>query len=464
MRTLLFATAACLCLLPCRADEADSGISVDALLSEADDLAGQAKSAYDASHDMPASVARNTVLSRAKEAIKLALDKYRILSEIAPAKAKGSASTVSDLKGMLFFCNKGMVIAVPPSLASYSPPTPPPTPLPVDPAPSVPAPVQPDPVPPQHLPLSTAEETAVVMSLGAMRDLTNRIEDIRDSVARRKASIRDIYAVLEASRSAWGAGAAAAGWNQVKAYESRRDALAADARKHQKDVQARLREVQGLDDQVRGMQGLLESYGDRALPCLASWCGKAKEGEVPEALVAYLNRQLAEPRFGFTTVPPGASFPPEAQADPARAKTLKLLDELAKATAREREIALDLDAGALETDRLQEEIKDLNEHWAWRQAHSAWCMDHLKLKVRREEEANQAIARIGAGRGKLDAERSALQARTGILLKELDALDPSMARVLESWRRRQKTLSPAMEQAVEAWTRKALGLAPSAAP
>ncbi len=455
MRTPLIAAAACLCLLPCRGDEADSGISVDALVSEASDLAKQAKSAYDAAHDMPASVARNAVLSKAKEAIKLALDKHRILSEIAPGRAKDSA--VADLKGMLFFCNKGMVIAVPSAVPLPAPPTPP---TPGQQEPAVPPPPQPAPVPQPRPSLSTDEEAEVAKLLGSLRDLADKIEDIRDSVARSKASVKDIYAVLEASRSAWGAEGAARTWNQVKAYESRRDGLSADARKHQKDVQARLREAQGLDDQVRGLQGLLESYGDRALPCMASWVGKAKEGEIPEALVAYLNRQLTQPRFGFTAIPPGAPFPPETQADPARTKALKLLDALAKATARELEISLDLEVGTFEEHRLQEEVKDLNEHWAWRQAHSAWSMDHLKLKARREDEANKTIAKIVAGRGKLEAERAVLQEKIASLPKDLDALDPSLARVVASWRRRQKTLAPVMEQAVEAWTRKALGMGP----
>lgn len=448
MRTLFALLMLLVLPVHLHAEAEEGAVSVQALLTEADTLAQEARSRHAAAHDMKPSAERNEILSKARVALKQAIGKYELLGDLSTEHRKHATAQVGDLKGLLFWCNKSFAVIVPPRLT-----TPPPPPI----QESVPEPDKPPP-PPLPPPFSEADKAEVLRLLGVLKGLHEKVEDAGDRIAQAKAAIADLYAVLEASHTDWEAKGGAVGWNQVKAYEARRDAMLADTRKHQKQIQARLKEIRRLQDEIRGGQSLLEWFGPPSLPTLAGWVAQAPDGSLPETLVTYVNRQMEAPAWGFTRLDEAAAAPAEAALDPAKAAACrKGLDEAAKLYQRDVDLEVALAEGEVERDRLEREIADLTAHWAWRQEHSAWSMDHLKLMEQRKGEARKAVEKLAASAEKARAERAQIAAKLQPLAASLETLDPSMARVVESWRRKRSTVPAALEEILERWTRRIAG-------
>jgi len=301
--------------------------------------------------------------------------------------------------------------------------------------------------------LTEAETKQAAGIFTSLKDLYAKVEASQDTIAHRREGIRDIYATLEAMRAGWGGGT----WNQTKDFESLHDQLLEDANKHRKKVLEAMRASLKTESQIRASRAQVEHLGAPGVGALASWA-KGKD-DLPEGLLVYLNRQLAQPRFSCTPVPAGAVFPSEAELGaPKAGETRALLDDLVRQVAKDDALASDLAQSEAERGQLEGAIKDLDAHWAWRTKSFAWSMDHLKLKEQRKKEAREGIEKSQAAAAKASRDRESLASAIEILLAKLDALPPDRALVVDGWRLKQAAMPVRVEEAVEAWTRKALGL------
>jgi hypothetical protein len=192
-RILLAALLGTVAGVPGWASEGESPVALAPLLEEAEGLAREARALHAQALGMGPSAERNEVLSKACRLLKAALDKYGVASE-ASAPSERLRSETADLRGILFWCHKSMVIVVPE--ARPVPPSGPTTEPVEEPAGTGPAPAAPS----QLAPPERAEVQALLAELTPLFEAHERHED---EIASCRTQMQDVRAVLAATRAAW---------------------------------------------------------------------------------------------------------------------------------------------------------------------------------------------------------------------------------------------------------------------
>ncbi len=436
-KTFLLLTVLCVSGGPLRGEDGagTAPLPVEQLLKEASSLAEEARGLFQKAHEMPPAAARNETLSKVRQLIKHALDKYRLVSEVAPEREKDLEDATTDLKGMLFWCNKSMVVVLtsPPPAAADLP----------------------------HLPAPPAALTETqlkdVESLcTALCDLFQREEACRDEIARHTEHMPDLRALIDQVRAAQETGKDH--FQLVKAAEGKREALLSAIHHSQQRIQD-LQRLKGRTQALaQGRLSKLEYYQEPGVACMAEWTRRRDPASVPEAMVSYVNAQLAHPAFSFTPVPPEALFPREYDLDPAKREELtRLLKALDQAARRIDELNQDLSDLDAQGELLASDAKELETHGAWRRAHTPLSEREKKDNEGTKAEYDKRLAVLPAKRDRLLSQISQARAALEELKRKLDATDPAMVRMVEGWRKSQGTLLPSLEDTLEDWTCKALG-------
>lgn len=431
-------------------------ITADEILQEAAALEERARRELDAAHGMPPGAERNQVLSALRQVLKLGVEKYQLAAQVAPDRAAECEQKAGELKGMLFWCNKSMVVVVQP-----------------DRTPSVPAPVPgpapSDPAPPPATEARTAPAALPVEEVTALlersRALFERIEEASDLCAEKERSFRSVLALISRAERDWergrkdpsrGTGISMAA---MKAFEAKREALLEVTQDLHKKLRVHQEEIRKLKGELRPVVEQLESFQEAAVPLAAAWAERHKEPPLPENMLAYLNSQLSRPSFHFTPVGSREAFPAVAALDPKAVKDARaLLQELGRLSAREEELALQAADAEAERDRLDGNLDELRFHRDWLAEYGAPSSDMIRKSQREEDALVQAKAKASERRKKAFEEKAALRGKLEDLRRRMKALDPSLARVVEEWRRGQIFLAASLSSELESWTRKALGV------
>ncbi len=302
--------------------------------------------------------------------------------------------------------------------------------------------------------LAPEEEARLDRLCRDLDEAFGKARDCREQAATYRSRIQEISRQLAAARLDIEANPMH--WPTVKIGESRRESLMDKAGQNQELIDARFREGRSWEERIRILQSQMDAYGERAFPFLAGWTGRCKTPPSAE-MADCLGRQLAKRQFSFTPVPADARFPAESEIPPARAQeTRELLGLLLKFTAQAAD--LDVSLADMEAERIcvAKELSEMEEHWAWRQKHTAWSPKEIPILEKRKDALRRKLSGLArdmacATEGRLEAGKKleALKTRLG-------SLDPSQARVVEGWRRARNALPSELETLLEAWIRKAL--------
>ncbi len=414
--------AGCLCPAAFGA-EPISGILT--LLEEGTKLTEEARATYRSVKDMPPTLERNQAVSKLRALLKRTLGKYDLVVDIDPPKANKVQFAVKDLQRMLTWCDGNLVVRAP--AASDPPPGP--------------------------------EEARIAALCDALSALHGKAASLADLVTDCENRIRDDGTLIEGVRKDMKAPpiGSQAIWDVIRTCEARRTGFLADIQKCTKQIQAKRAQIRDKEEEIRSARALLEFHREAALPVMARWAARHKDPSPPRGMVDYLNAQFATPRFSFTPIPADAAFPDEADLPPsARRETQDLLAVLSKRFSELADAEVSVSEADAEKERSDRELAEIDSQWAWRQANTPWSFDQAKRVEAEKIEIRRAQLALASMKDRALSRKAALQDEISLLKAKLDKLDPSMARIVEDWRRSQKAVPEPLEEALEAWTLKIL--------
>jgi hypothetical protein len=395
------------------------------LLEEGTRLTEEARATSRSLRDVPPTPERNQAVSGFRRLLKTTMDKYELVVDVDPSKANKVQFAVKDLERMITWCDSNLVVKIP--AASEAPPI--------------------------------QDEAKVAALCDQLSDLHGKAGSLADLVTGFQHRIQDDAKLIDGLRKDMKAPpiGSQALWDVIRACEVRRNAFLADIRKATQQIQAKRSQIRDKEEEIRTARALLESYRETALPVMARWAARHKDPSPPEGMVDYLNRQFATPQFSFTPVPADAAFPAEADLPPAaRRATQDFLDTLSKRIAELADTEVSLTEADAEKERSDRELVEIDSQWAWRQANTPWSYDQAKKVETEKIQIRRAQAALASARDRSLSRKSTLQDEIVLLRARLDKLDPSMARVVEGWRRRQKSIPGHLQDALETWTVKIL--------
>jgi hypothetical protein len=418
-------------------------LAVDAAsaTAEGDRIADVARLRMAQAEAMKPSRERNVELSDTVKLIKEALAAYLLAAEVSPEDSQAVMARMTDLRGMLFWCNKSFAIILPAANA----PKPDPEPAPDQaPAPSPPAVLLPEALPPApELPppaaLTQAEIQRVQALLDEARKLSIRIEEGQDTWLRYTARVKAAPARLDLLQKGFKRSKEPAIIRRdLAAWDAARDEIRREAHDYQEKALRKTLQIREWRDRMAWCFARVEHFGPRAFPVMEAFSSRPNF-PLNEDLIDYLNGQFSTP---FSRMVPAEGPPPgDAQA------TERLLHLMAEAAEDVQAHRADCVLQETKLSWMQTDLKDLDTYWAWRDTQ----VPEPDLKASVATRLRQGIERTEKALKALEAKGEALEAKTTSLHAALQALPRTQTLAVEAWRLRQAYLPEALGAELEAW-------------
>ena len=413
--------------------------------AEGDRIAALARARMAVAQAMKPSQERNAELSATARLIKEGLAAYLLASEVSSEDAKAVEARLTDLRGMLFWCNKSFAVILPVTGAPKPAPTPVPAPTPAPvPVPSVPEvpPAEPEAPPPATL--AEAEAQRVQALLDEARKLSIRIEEAQDTWLRYTARVEAAPAKVERLRKAFKRSNKPAITRQsLAAWDVARDGILREAQDYRLKAFQKAQQIGEWRDRMAWCFVRVEHFGIRAFPAMEAFSNRPNF-PLNEDLIAYLNGQFSTASFRMGPAPEAA--PPAPDDVQAAERLLGQMAEAAEAVQAHRAVCALQEAKA---SWLDQDLKDLDAYWSWRDGHDPNPGLKASFASRLEEGRKKAGKALEALKSKGDA----LEEKTASLHAGLQALPRARIPVVEAWRLRQAYLPEALGTELEAWIR-----------
>lgn len=435
-RGLLLATA-------CLAAPAFAEMSSAQAQAEGDRLAALARDRMTKAQAMKPSAERNAELSATVKLIKDGLAAYLLAAEVSPEDAKAVEERMTDLRGMLFWCNKSFAVILRDSGTSKPPPA-----APVPPPSAAPPPVHaapPDAALPSRPPMLAEEEAQRIQTLlDEARKLSLRIEEAQDTWLRYTARVKAAPIRIDRLQKGFKPSSKPGITRQtLAAWDASREQILKEAHDYREKAFQKAQQIRAWRDRMAWCFARVEHFGPRAFPAMEAFAGRPNF-PLNEDVIAYLNGQFSSAVFRMT---PASPAPPPAPADAQAAE--RLLGQIAVAAGEREEHQAARAVQEARASWIDQDLKDLDAYWTWRDGQDFQPELKAAFVAKLEEGRKKAEKALKA----LEPKGEALEARAAALQASLDALPRALAPTVDAWRLKQGYLPAATGAALEAWMR-----------